>query len=253
MTEQAIQPRLVYSAGEEGREDAPVQIIDRLRECLFRGELVAGSKLSEPALAHRFGVSRTPVRAALQRLQIEGWLDSTSNGGYRVKQFSRADVASALEIHAALEGLAVRLAAERGVPSTVMSQAREVLIRIDVLLSDEDWSDRGFEQYLMLNHDFHGFLIKMADNPMLESTLAQVHVHPLSIAGQFLLNGKGATTATRTGVLMAQEQHRCVLDAIKRQQGSRAEALVREHAALLERCLTATKHVANAPFLGRVC
>ncbi len=251
MQEATVQPRLVYSARDEGREDGPLQIIDRLRACLFQGDLAAGARLSEPALATMLGVSRTPIRAALQRLQIEGWLESTTNGGYRVRQFSREDVASALAVHAALEGLAVRLAAEQGVAPSLMSQARELLIRMDMLLGDDVRVPETFELFVARHGEFHRLLVKMAACPMIDNTLEHVRAHPLSIAAHvFFSTGRGLADV-RMALTLAQEHHRSVLDAIKRQQGSRAEALVREHAALLERHLDAVGQRHDVPFLTR--
>lgn len=251
MLDVTVQPRLVYSAHDDGREDAPLQIIDRLRECLFNGELAAGARLSEPSLATMLGVSRTPIRAALQRLQIEGWLDSTANGGYRVRQFSRSDVASALAVHAALEGLAVRLAAEQGVASSLMSQARELLIRIDMLLGEEVWSPHCFDLFVARHSEFHRLLVKMAACPMIDNTLAHVMAHPLTIAANVFFSCGRNHPEVRMSLLFAQEYHRNVLDAIKRQQGARAEALVREHAALLERHLHGADQRDSVPFLTR--
>jgi GntR family transcriptional regulator of vanillate catabolism len=252
MLEATVQPRLVYSARDEGRDDGPLQIVDRLRDCLFRGELAAGARLSEPALATMLGVSRTPIRAALQRLQIEGWLDSTNNGGYRVRQFSRADVASALAVHAALEGLAVRLASEQGVASSLMSQARELLIRMDMLLGEDAWSTATFDLFVARHGEFHRLLVKMAACPMIDNTLEHVRAHPLSIAAHVFFSRGHGDNDVRTALMFAQEQHRNVLDAIKRQQGARAEALVREHAALLERYLHSADQRHHVPFLGRL-
>ncbi|MDE2592687.1 MAG: GntR family transcriptional regulator [Burkholderiales bacterium] len=246
-----VQPRLVYSAQDEGREDAPLQIIDRLREYLFNGDLAPGTRLSEPSLATMLGVSRTPIRAALQRLQIEGWLDSTANGGYRVRQFSRDDVASALAVLASLEGLAVRLAAEQGVSASLMSQARELLIRMDMLLDEEAWSAASFDLFVARHGEFHRLLVKMASCPLIDNTLEHVTAHPLAIAAHVFFSSGRAYSAARMGLVFAQEHHRNLLDAIKRQQGSRAEALVREHAALLERHLLASDQRASVPFLAR--
>lgn len=252
MLDSSLQPRLVYSVPDAGRDDVPVQIIDRLRECLFNGELTPGSRLSEPALAARLGVSRTPIRAALQRLQTEGWLEFTANGGYRVRQFSRDDVASALAVHAALEGLAVRLAAEQGVSSVLMSQARELLIRMDLLLNEADWCVAHFDLFVARHAEFHRLLVKMAACPLIDNTLAHVMAHPLSIAANVFFTAGRHLPEVRQSLVFAQEHHRNVLDAIKRQQGTRAEALIREHAALLERQLHGADQRATVPFLSRV-
>lgn len=245
-------PRLVYSAIETNRADAPLQIVDRLRDCLFRGEFPAGTRLSEPALASLFGVSRTPIRAALQRLQIEGWLDCTSNGGYRVSHFALPDVASALAVHAALQGLAVRLAAEQGVSPALMSQARELFVRMELLLEVQSWTHEHVDAYIARHNEFHQLLGRMAKCPLLDNTLKQIDAHPLSIAARVFFCASNVSAKSRGVFAFAHELHRGILEAVKLHQGSRAEALIREHAALLERHLVAISRDHSLAFLSGV-
>ena len=82
----------------------------RLRDLILEGGLAPGERLSELAVVERLGVSRTPVRAALARLEHEGLVEALPGGGYAVREFSRADVNDAIEIRGVLEGLAARLA-----------------------------------------------------------------------------------------------------------------------------------------------
>ena len=97
---------------EEGGSQA-VKVQLKLREMIFAGELVAGARITELAMVERLGVSRTPIRAALMRLEQEGLLQHYPSGGYAVRTFSETDVADAIELRGMVEGLAVRLAAER--------------------------------------------------------------------------------------------------------------------------------------------
>src|SRR5690348_10618860 len=80
---------------------------------LLRGEFATGERLSELSLVARLGVSRTPIRLALQKLAHEGLLESLPSAGFLVRQFNMADVWDAIELRGALEGAAARLAAER--------------------------------------------------------------------------------------------------------------------------------------------
>ncbi|KAA9171131.1 GntR family transcriptional regulator, partial [Delftia sp. BR1] len=79
----------------------------QLREMILAGELPAGERIAELTVVQRLGISRTPVRAALMRLEQEGLLEAMAGGrGYRVRLFSEADVADAIELRGTLEGLA---------------------------------------------------------------------------------------------------------------------------------------------------
>src|ERR1044071_1823755 len=85
----------------------------RIREMLLRGEVARGERLSELPLVARLGVSRTPIRLALDRLANEGLLEIVPTGGFVVRAFTLTDVYDAIEMRGVLEGAAARLAAER--------------------------------------------------------------------------------------------------------------------------------------------
>ena len=103
----------------------------RLREMILAGELPGGARIAELAIVEQLGVSRTPIRAALMRLEQEGLLEALPNGGYAVRTFSERDVSDAIELRGTLEGLSARLAAERGAPPVVLNEARDCLRAID--------------------------------------------------------------------------------------------------------------------------
>ena len=107
----------------------------RLREMILAGELPSGSRIAELTLVDKLGVSRTPIRTALMKLEQEGLLESLNNGGYAVRTFTERDVSDAIELRGTLEGLAARLAAERGCAPVLLVEARECLSKIDQLLA----------------------------------------------------------------------------------------------------------------------
>src|SRR6187402_2437850 len=133
----------------------------RLREMILAGELPSGARIAELAIVEKLGVSRTPIRAALVRLEQEGLLQALPNGGFAVRTFSERDVADAIEMRGTVEGLAARLAAERGVEAGVLAQARECLDGVDALLRQPALDDEGFLRYVTLNQKFHNLLSDM--------------------------------------------------------------------------------------------
>src|SRR5579871_6967635 len=84
-----------------------------LREMLLRGDFQPGERISELPLVARLGVSRTPIRLALDRLAHEGLLEVCPSGGFVVREFTVEDIWDAIEMRGVLEGTAARLAAER--------------------------------------------------------------------------------------------------------------------------------------------
>src|SRR5687768_8343112 len=85
----------------------------KLRESLLRGEFAPGERMSELPLVARLGVSRTPIRLALERLAHIGLLDLNASGGFTVRGYTPAEALDAIEIRGVVEGTAARLASER--------------------------------------------------------------------------------------------------------------------------------------------
>jgi len=90
---------------------------ERLTEALLSGELSPGDRLVQDALALRLGISRTPVREALQRMEREGTIRVAARRGYVVPELTRADLGHLYEAREAVEGQAARLVAARAAAS----------------------------------------------------------------------------------------------------------------------------------------
>ncbi|MDD4494099.1 MAG: GntR family transcriptional regulator [Eubacteriales bacterium] len=88
-------------------------IFDTLREAIIMGELKPGERLMEVHLAEKMGVSRTPVREAIRKLELEGLVTMVPRKGAFVSTISPKDIIDVLEIRASLDGLATALSAER--------------------------------------------------------------------------------------------------------------------------------------------
>ncbi len=218
-------------------ESAQVRALLQLRELILSGELPGGSRIAELNIVERLGVSRTPVRAALQRLEQEGLLRALPGGGHVVQTFTERDIADAIELRGTLEGLLARLAAERGAPAAVLTEARGVLERIDAVLAQPTLDDEAFSDYVALNSRLHELLAEMADSPTVERQLERVCALPFASPSGFVLAEAGSREA-RDMLVVAQDQHRQVLEAIEQREGSRAEAIMREHSRLARRNLT---------------
>ena len=213
-----------------------VKAVLSLRELMLKGELRPGERISELAIVERLGVSRTPVRSALARLAEEGMLELIPSGGYAVKAFSEQDIFDALEIRGALEGMAARRAAERGVSATEMFAIRECLAAIDELVRRPSHTVDDFSEYIRLNASFHEELVALAQNPTLARQIERVCALPFASPSGFVM--VQAVIAESHDILaIAQDQHRSVVDAIEHREGSRAEAIMREHPRLAYRNL----------------
>ncbi|MFC5523290.1 GntR family transcriptional regulator [Polaromonas jejuensis] len=224
------------ATGQNTSESAQVRAQLQLREMILAGELAGGTRIAELAIVEKLGVSRTPIRAALMRLEQEGLLESLPNGGYAVRTFSERDVSEAIELRGTLEGLSARLAAERGAPAVVLGEARECLGKIDQVLSRPALDDEAFSSYVTLNERFHALLSEMAGSGVIAKELDRVASLPFASASGFVVVQANSPSA-RDMLIVAQDQHRQVLDAIEQREGSRAEAIMREHSRLAQRNL----------------
>jgi GntR family transcriptional regulator of vanillate catabolism len=222
--------------GATGQSSVQVQALLRLREMILAGELPGGARIAELSIVEKLGFSRTPIRAALMRLEQEGLLDALPNGGYAVKTFSERDVSEAIELRGTLEGLSVRLSAERGAPPVVLNEARACLREIDALLSQSALDDVAFSSYVALNERFHLLLSEMAGSAVIAKELERVCSLPFASPSGFVVVQANSPKA-RDMLIVAQDQHWQVLDAIDRREGSRAESLMREHSRMAQRNL----------------
>lgn len=87
-------------------------VFNTLREAILKGELIPGERLMEKTLSERMGVSRTPIREAIRKLELEGLVMMVPRKGAEVAKITEKDIRDLLEVRATLEALAVRLACE---------------------------------------------------------------------------------------------------------------------------------------------
>lgn len=227
-------------SSDEGSSQA-VRAQQRLRELILTGALAAGSRIAELTLVDLLGVSRTPIRTALMRLEQEGMLDALPSGGFAVRTFSERDVGDAIELRGTLEGLAARLAAERGVSARELAGVRTCLDEIDKVLLDAALSDDMFSEYVRLNAQFHRLLAQLPASAVLTREIERVGNLPFASPSGFV--GVSVNNAPARDMLVAaQYQHRQVLDAIERREGGRAEALMREHSRIARHNMQVALH-----------
>ena len=209
----------------------------RLREMILAAELPAGARIAELTLVDKLGVSRTPIRTALMKLEQEGLLESLAHGGYAVRTFTEQDVSDAIELRGTLEGLAARLAAERGCSPDLLSRARDCLQSIDLLLAADRLNEEAFSAYVARNEQFHALLQDMAGSSVVRREWERVVGLPFASPSGFVVSQANSPQA-RDMLIVAQDQHRQVLQAIEQREGARAEAIMREHSRLAQRNLS---------------
>jgi GntR family transcriptional regulator of vanillate catabolism len=219
-----------------GASSQTVHALLKLRELILSGEVKAGERMSELVLVARLGVSRTPIRTALIRLEQEGLLHALPAGGFIVTAFEERDLHAAIEIRGTLEGLAARLAAERGVSRADLDDLERCLEALDQLVLGDGLTVESFSAYVELNEQFHDIVIELADSPVLARQIARAVTLPFASASAFVMV-QARLPEARAMFTVAQDHHRCIVRAIEAREGQRAEALMREHARLARRNL----------------
>jgi GntR family transcriptional regulator of vanillate catabolism len=224
---------------EETAQAAPSQTVKALlslRDLILKGELAPGERLSELVIVERLGVSRTPVRAALIRLEEEGLVEAVLSGGFVVKAFSERDIYDAIELRGTLEGLAARLAAERGASPGGLADLRACIAEMDALFDGSHIDADLFSRYVAPNARYHARLVELAESPAVARQIERVVGQPFASPSAFVM-AQADLPEARLVLTIAQDHHRSVVEAIEQRQGERAESLMREHARLAHRNL----------------
>jgi len=143
-----------------------------LRELVITGELAAGEQLRQRDLAQRFGVSQTPVREAMRRLESEGLLICDTHRGFTVVPPDDGRIEENFQIRAALESLGASLAA-RKIDAGGLARLRDLNEEMRALADDDPL-------YAELNREFHFTVYSCAGSPLLLSLmrLLWASLHP---------------------------------------------------------------------------
>lgn len=158
--------KMTKQAGMEAKLDSTADAIAAsLRDMIINGELAAGERLVERDLAERFGISRIPMREAIQRLEREGLLDIFRNRGAVVRMLSASDVQEIYDLRVLLEGDAIYRSVKRLDDETL---ARAELVHR--LLGDATVPRRQGE----LNREFHALLYSCCGNARQLKSIAEL-------------------------------------------------------------------------------
>lgn len=225
-----------------------------VRDLVYSGAVAPGERLSEINVSERLGLSRTPVRAALARLEQEGLLQPIPSGGYAVRAFSEGEIIDAIELRGVLEGTAARFAAERGVSPARMAGLRSLLAELDAVVARPP-AKMDFQAYVECNAEFHEQIASLAGSEVIRREIERVTRLPFAGPSAFL-NTQTDIPEFRTSLVIGQAHHRAIVDAIEMREGARAEALSREHARLarqnLEFVMTDENLMSKVPGLSLI-
>lgn len=146
-------------------------IYKRLRQMIMDFSLLPGARVTETELAELFDVSRTPIREALHKLEVEGFLKIRPKQGCFIREVDIAEISDYYDVRVALEGMAVELACER-IPN-------EVLVELSAVWDPATRPQKlaSLEKIKDIEEDFHVTLAEHSGNPVLAHYLREVNDH----------------------------------------------------------------------------
>ena len=204
-------------------------LVATLRKLIIDGHYATGARLAEITVSEALGVSRTPVRLAFRTLEQEGLLEKAGKRGFTVRAFSEADVLCALEVRGALEGLAARRLAERGVSAAQQAELQACLDEGRAVLAKGHLTEANITVWSALNERFHRVVVEGTDSRVIADAIARNNHLPFAAADSLVID-RDALPKEFNKLQLAQMQHQLIAEALQRHESARAESLMREHA-----------------------
>ena len=197
------------------RKSLGEHVFESLKHSIVRGKIAAGEWLVESHIAETLGISRTPVREAIHKLEREGLIERQPRGGFTVLGFERDDIEETFGIRSVLEGYAARLAA-------IKHDAHELEILENKIDEFQNALDRKKMNLLpAINTEFHDLLYGLSKSPKLINMINGLRDQIYRYRQVILKEKKFASTSNL--------DHKKMLKYIRKRDAEGAERLVREH------------------------
>ena len=191
------------------------KIVETIRNAIVNGQLAAGTRVAEPDLADKFGISRTPIREAFRQLESEGFITVIPRKGAIVASLSPKDVADFYDLKAVLEGYAARTAAKKLTPKDI-DKMESVNRQMEAAAGKKD-----VRKVLALHNEFHDIFVKSCGNEKLHSIVQNLVMQFQRFRLILAMPGRVE------GII---QQHREIIDAFREQDSALAESLVQKNA-----------------------
>lgn len=196
------------------------QAYEALKEIISHMDIYSGEelpRLDERALGKQLGVSRTPVREAISRLEQEGLVQNIARRGAFVVRKSKKDILDMIDVWAALESMAARLATTRSSDSEIASLRKNF-----ATFDDSEKARAHIDEYSETNIEFHQTIIRLGKSPLITQMSDQLFFHMRAI--------RTTTIKERDRVSRSVMDHMRIIEAIEERDPYHAEQLVRDHA-----------------------
>jgi DNA-binding GntR family transcriptional regulator len=203
-------------------------VADAVRTRVISGQLPAGTRIDQDALAAEFSVSRMPVREALRQLGAEGFVTIVPHRGAIVTALSPAEVEEIYEIRAALEGVAARHASQKLIADD-LERLRTVLAAMR--------NEKQIDTWVALNAEFHNAINQASMRPRLLELIQRFREQSQPYIRLYVQRLHKSA--------QARKEHRAILEALADRDADRAEAAVRAHLVGTGRAVAAFARAAD--------
>ncbi|MDE4132989.1 GntR family transcriptional regulator [Phaeobacter sp. QD34_3] len=193
-------------------------IAEELEERIFDGTFSDGDRLDEVRLAQQFGVSRTPLREAFQRLALSGLVELIPRRGAFVRQPGPVELMEMFEVMAELEAVCGRLAGKR-ISDRALAELNDANAKCQAALAAQD-----SDAYYVENERFHHILYRESGNSFLQQEACKLHKRLKPFRRQQL--------RFRGRLAQSMAEHEAVVQALTHGDGDAAAAVLREHVAV---------------------
>lgn len=190
-----------------------------IREMIFSNELRPGTVIVERSMCLQIGLSRTPVREALQMLVSEGFIQSTTARGYIVSDIQYHEIAHTYDVRAYLEALAAHLAAQSATKDQI-SELQKILDRMKLLRQSGQ-----IAEMLRLDNQFHHDIVQHSRNELL------INIYEHYLFGRTRRITRMIENSER-GMSHSLQLHQNLIDALAAHDPAKAESVMREHIQL---------------------
>ena len=190
-------------------------VFNTLRQAILRGELKPGERLMEIQLANKLGVSRTPIREAIRKLELEGLVVMIPRKGAEVAEITEKNMLDVLEVRRALEELAVKLACER-ITEEEIQELKDAADAFQKILSEKD-----ITKIAEADEAFHDVIFKSTGNDRLIQLLNSLREQMYRYRLEYLKREEYHPQLL--------EEHQQIIDRITRKDQSEAAELIDRH------------------------
>ena len=194
------------------------KVYEVLKKKILERELKPGDKVQVDEVAGQLGVSRTPVKDALNRLALEGLVEKVARRGTFVSTMSAKDVDDLFDLRLLMESFAAEQVLDKDKVDSFLAEMATCMANIDKIAQSDD---PDYDAYMTWNRDLHQFLVMLADNNRLLQMYESLNI-PIQVARVHYLHSVESVTHT-------QQEHQAIYQAFENRDLEQVKRAIATH------------------------